>query len=125
MRRITATVGGTTMPSDAATRVETVPPDVLAFLGLPQFGDLTADQVRGAVCVWGSDRLTAERAVDLGEQDGPDGRWWPRACRFHAAEQAHRGLFEHAPSCEQCVDAAERCTTSRVLYRLVREGRRS
>ncbi|MEU8538357.1 hypothetical protein [Streptomyces parvulus] len=112
------------MPRDAATRVETVPPNVLALLGLPQFGDLTADQVRGAVCVWGSEGLTAERAVDLGEQDGPDGRWWPRGCPACTASRAHRGLFEHAPSCEQCVDSGERCEINRVLYRLVRAGHR-
>ncbi|WP_328657849.1 hypothetical protein [Streptomyces sp. NBC_00334] len=101
-----------------------IPHDVLAVLALPCFSDLSADQVRGAVCVWGDERLTADSAVDLGEQAGPEGHWWPRSCRQHAAERAHRGLFEHAPSCEQCTDAAERCEASLVLYRLVREGRR-
>ncbi|MFJ3037699.1 hypothetical protein [Streptomyces tendae] len=123
MRRITATVGDA-MPSDAGTRAHDIPPDVLAVLGLPSFGELTPDQARGAVCVWGTEQLTTETAVDLGEQAGPEGRWWPRACRTHTADRAHRGLFDHAPSCEQCVDAAERCETSRVLYRLIRDGRR-
>ncbi|MEU9220125.1 hypothetical protein AB0D47_26710 [Streptomyces sp. NPDC048376] len=112
------------MPSDAATRTGTIPPDVLAVLGLPSFGELTPDQARGAVCVWGDEQLTADTAVDLGEQAGPEGHWWPRACRRHAGERAHRGLFDHASICEPCVDAAERCETSRLLYRLVREGRR-
>ncbi|MCM1943345.1 hypothetical protein NC239_34680 [Streptomyces sp. G3] len=112
------------MTSDATTSTHAIPPDVLPLLHLPPFDALTPDQARGAVCVWGTEQLTAETAVDLGEQAGPDGRWWPRACRKHTADRAHRGLFEHAPSCEQCVDAAERCTTSRILYRLVREGRR-
>ncbi|MEU9643585.1 hypothetical protein [Streptomyces sp. NPDC048188] len=112
------------MPSDAATRTGAIPPDVLAVLALPPFPDLTADQARGAVCVWGDEQLTADTAVDLGEQAGSEGHWWPRACRQHASERAHRGLFEHAPNCEQCVDAAERCETSRILYRLVRDGRR-
>lgn len=114
----------TTQPVDTAPRVDVVPPDVLAVLGLPDFRQLTTDQVRGAVCVWGAETLTADSAVDLGEHGGPNGRWWPRACRRHAGERAHRGLFDHAPRCEQCVDAAERCETSRILYRLVREGRR-
>jgi hypothetical protein len=57
-------------------------------LGLPAFEELTDSQVRGAVCVWGTEQLTAETAVDLGEQSGPDGRWWPRACRQHAADRA-------------------------------------
>lgn len=117
-------MGTTQQPVDATTRVDVVPPDVLAVLGLPDFTELTADQVRGAVCVWGTEALTADSAVDLGEHDGPDGRWWPRACRRHAGERAHRGLFDHAPFCEPCTDAAERCETSLVLYRLVREGRR-
>lgn len=112
------------MPSDAGTRAHDIPPEVLTALGLPKFGDLTPDQARGAVCVWGDEQLTTETAVDLGEQAGPEGRWWPRACRKHTADRAHLGLFDHAPSCEQCTDAAERCETSRVLYRLVREGRR-
>ncbi|WP_121710000.1 hypothetical protein [Streptomyces sp. E5N91] len=112
------------MPSHAVPRSDAIPPDALAVLALPRFDNLTSDQARGAVCVWGDEQLTADTAVDLGEHAGPEGRWWPRACRQHAGERAHRGLFDHAPSCEQCTDAAERCETSRVLYRLVREGRR-
>lgn len=112
------------MPSDAATRTGTIPPDVLAVLALPAFDELMPDQARGAVCVWGDEQLTVDTAVDLGEQAGQEGRWWPRACRTHAGERAHRGLFDHAPYCEQCTDAAERCEISRVLYRLIRDGRR-
>ncbi|WP_308315997.1 MULTISPECIES: hypothetical protein [unclassified Streptomyces] len=122
MRRTTATVGGT-MPSDAATRPHALPPDVLAMLALPDPAMLTEDQRRGSVCVWGDDRLDNVTAVDLGVQDEPR-RWFPRACPTHAADRAHRALFDHAAMCEQCVDAAEHCETSRVLYRLVREGRR-
>ncbi|WP_439947139.1 hypothetical protein [Streptomyces sp. BBFR109] len=96
----------------------------LEALDLPAFEDLTPDQARGAVCVWGAEQLTAETAVDLGEQHGPDGRWWPRACPRHAADRAHRALYEHVPLCEQCVDEAALCPVGRVLYRLVREGRR-
>ncbi|MET9255784.1 hypothetical protein [Streptomyces sp. NPDC003717] len=75
--------------------------------------------------MWGSGALTAEHAIDLSERTGPVGRWWPRACRRHAAEHAHRALFDHAPLCEQCADAPELCETSRALYRLVRGGRRA
>ncbi|MFE0801070.1 hypothetical protein [Streptomyces sp. NPDC058812] len=112
------------MPSDATTSTHAIPPDVLALLLLPPFDALTADQARGAVCVWGTEQLTTETAVDLGEKTGPEGRWWPRACPRHTADRAHRGLFNHAAMCEQCTDAAEHCDISRALYRLVRDGRR-
>ncbi|MBQ0947638.1 MULTISPECIES: hypothetical protein [unclassified Streptomyces] len=102
------------------------------MLDLPGLRKLTDDQVRGADCVWCKASLTADTAVDFGEQTSPAPwststvgmRWFPRACPACVADRAHRGLFDHAPNCEQCVDAAERCETSRVLYRLVREGRR-
>ncbi|MFG3323708.1 hypothetical protein ACGF3J_37255 [Streptomyces sp. NPDC048171] len=105
---------------------------VLDVLVLPGLDDLTDDQVRGADCVWCRASLTADVAVDFGEHTSPSPwststigmRWYPRACPACTAERAHRGLFEHAPSCEQCVDAAERCEISRALYRLIREGRR-
>jgi len=98
---------------------------VAAVLRLPDPRQLIEDQVRGAVCVWGSERLRVATAVDLGEHtDATIGRWWPRACPQCAAEHAHRALFEHAPMCEQCVDEAGRCEVGRLLYRLIREGRR-
>ncbi|MFD5491570.1 hypothetical protein ACFWH4_01180 [Streptomyces sp. NPDC127091] len=100
-----------------------VTPTAVQALDLPQLASLTPDQARGAICVWGSERLTAEIAVDLGEQSGPEGHWFPRACRDCAAARAHRALFEHAPMCEQCVDDAGRCEISLALYRLVRQGR--
>src|SRR3712207_7822727 len=52
---------------------------------------------------------TLFRSVDLGEQKSPAGSWFPRACQRCAAAWAHRGLFEHAPMCEQCTDDASRC----------------
>ncbi|MGW4272897.1 hypothetical protein ACWEGQ_11160 [Streptomyces seoulensis] len=112
--------------------------DVLAVLILPELAAITTDQSRGADCVWCTTRLTGDSAVDLGERMGlPAGeeadlfepekgllRWYPRACPTCVTHRAHRGLFEHTPTCEQCVDEASLCPVGRVLYRLVREGRR-
>ncbi|MEU6219309.1 hypothetical protein ABZ845_17600 [Streptomyces sp. NPDC047022] len=96
---------------------------VLEMLALPALDGLTEAQTRGAVCVWhGGERLTAETAVDLGEQTAP--RWFPRGCRDCVAGRAHRGLLEHASLCEQCADEAAECPIGRGLYRLVRECRR-
>lgn len=50
--------------------------------------------------------------------------WFPRACLRCAAAWAHRGLFEHAPLCEQCTDEVSRCEIGLALYRLIRQGRR-
>ncbi|MYU21277.1 hypothetical protein GTY84_05400 [Streptomyces sp. SID8352] len=57
---------------------------------MPDPAGLTEDQRRGAVCVWGTARLTGESAVDLGEQTSAVGRWYPRACRPHAAAHGHQ-----------------------------------
>jgi len=97
---------------------------VLEILGLPSLEGLTTDQTRGAACVWCAARLTGETAVDLGEHLADGTRWFPRACRTDTADRAHRGLFDHAPMCEQCTDNAGGCEISRRLYRLVRENRR-
>lgn len=108
-----------------------VPAAALEALGLPPLDGLHDAQVRGASCVWCSTGpLNAENAVDLGEQMSPlpgsasPMRWYPRACRPCIADRAQRGLFAHAPMCEQCVDEAGVCEVGRGLYRLVREGRR-
>ncbi|WP_435272208.1 hypothetical protein [Streptomyces parvulus] len=103
-----------------------VPPAVVEVLALPLFRTLTDDQARGAVCVWGDQRLNAETAVDLGEQLG---RWFPRACRTHVADRAHRALLVHAPTCDACRTKPadgdpSPCEIARALYRLVRDGRR-
>ncbi|MFQ6142643.1 hypothetical protein ACLMNJ_06135 [Streptomyces seoulensis] len=115
-----------------------MPADVLVVLVLPELATVTTDQSRGADCVWCTTRLTGDVAVDLGERMGlPAGeeadlfepekglvRWYPRACPKCTADRAHKGLFAHTPACEQCVDEAALCPVGRVLYRLVREGRR-
>ncbi len=110
------------MLSDAGTRAHDIPLDVLAVLGLPPFDELTADRVRVPSACGVMNSRPTPRSTSA-SRPAPR-HWWPRACRKHAGERAHRGLFVHASSCEQCVDAAEHCETSRALYRLVREGRR-
>ncbi|WP_086765401.1 hypothetical protein [Streptomyces bobili] len=96
--------------------------DVLALLDLPDPSGLTADQRRGAVCVWGPEPLTGESAEGLGEQVDESGeRWFPRACKKHTAKHAHGALVAHAAICKQCTDDADACDIHRVLYRLVRQ----
>ncbi|AQS70831.1 hypothetical protein [Streptomyces pactum] len=108
-----------------------VPPAIVRVLGLPPLllAKVTVDQARGAVCVWGTERLTGETAVDLGEPLDTAGRWFPRACRRHVADRAHRALLVHAPGCGDCrkrpaPSETAACETARALYRLVRDGRR-
>jgi hypothetical protein len=120
------------MTSDAATSAHAIQPDVLdslaapdvlESLAVPDFEALTSDQVRGAVCVWGTDQLTAETAVDLGEAVGPAGRWFPRTCRHHLAARARSAVIVHGSCCEQCVDDRKLCETGRALYRLTKADR--
>ncbi|MGW4602752.1 hypothetical protein ACWENS_05680 [Streptomyces sp. NPDC004532] len=91
-------------------------------------GNLSEAQQRGADCVWCGVPLTAETAVDLGERRvrvlDEHVTVFPRGCRRDAAANAYRALFDHAPYCEQCVDAPDRCDTGMALRRLMREGRR-
>ncbi len=105
--------------------LQVVPSAVLELLALPEFDGLDGDQIRGRACVWcGCGPLTVT-AVDFGVRMGSQcRRWYPRSCGPCAGEHAHRGLFQHAPMCEQCVDEAGQCTVGRILYRLIREGRR-
>ncbi|KMS75652.1 hypothetical protein ACH49_21340 [Streptomyces leeuwenhoekii] len=103
---------------------QAIPPEVLTLLGLPDIDTLTPEQVRGAVCLWCPGRLTAETAVDLGEQTGEAGRWWPRACGPCVGRRAHQALYTHVSMCEPCVDNVGRCQTGLALTRLVRSYRR-
>ncbi|MEU0739135.1 hypothetical protein [Streptomyces sp. NPDC006134] len=107
-----------------ASTTQEIPPEVLALLVLPDFDTLTSDQVRGAVCVWGTERLTTETSVDLGEQTGEAGHWWPRACHQHAGVRAYLALYAHVALCEPCVDDVGQCETGRALSRLIRRYRR-
>lgn len=115
---------GRPAPTAEAPLVLEVPPALVPVLGLPPLllAKVTTDQVRGAVCVWGTERLTGETAVDLGKQTGAMGSWFPRACRRCAADRAHRALFVHAPGCADCYSGD--CEITRALYRLVKAGRR-
>jgi hypothetical protein len=103
-----------------------VPEEILAELLLPAPEDATDGQLRGADCVWcETGPLNTETAIDLGEHKIPTGEaWFPRVCLRCAAAWAHRGLFDHASMCEQCTDESSVCEIGRVLYRLIRQGRR-
>jgi hypothetical protein len=107
-----------------SSTTQEIPPEALALLPLPDVGTLAPDQARGAVCLWCPERLTAETAVDLGEQAGDDGRWWPRACGPCVGRRAHRALHSHVALCEPCVDNVGQCQAGLTLTRLVRKYRR-
>ncbi|MFC9280227.1 hypothetical protein [Streptomyces collinus] len=107
-----------------------IPREVLATLAdhLPQFDSLPAEEARGRGCVWCGWHLTAETAIDLGEQLEPlhGRRWFPRGCHRCTADRAHRAMLDHCSACPLCADAdtAAHCVTGRGLYRLQRECRR-
>ena len=116
--------GTTPTPGRAGGLLE-VPPAALELLELPALDTVTDGQSRGADCVWCTHGpLTTETAVALGERKSHGVTRFPRACRPCVANHAHEAVFKHAPTCEQCVDEAAVCEVGRVLYRLIREGRR-
>lgn len=92
----------------------------------PALEALTEDQAAGRACVWDAERLTLESAVDLGERQGEDGRWFPRACRKCTGLHAHRVLLDHGSHCPLCASEATvaDCVVGRGLYRLQRDCRR-
>lgn len=98
----------------------------VALLEVPGLDGLTEPQLRGASCIWCDTPLTTEAAIDLGERRHRrlDGHYstFPRGCRRCTAEHALQTLYDHAGSCEQCVDSAERCQTGIELRRLMRGG---
>lgn len=101
----------------------------LELLELPALDTLTERQVRGQTCVWDAAQLHGRAAVDLGKHEtkraGSPVLWFPRGCPRCVADAALRALHAHAPSCEQCVDDAERCPDGVALRRLMREARRA
>lgn len=109
-----------------------VPADVLQLLGLRHLEGLRDDQVRGQDCVWCGTPLTAETAVDYGEQlmplseaaDSARMRSYPRACRLCTRTRAYSALLDHTPSCEDGCRETPGCEVGRALNRLIREGRR-
>ncbi|MEU5094958.1 hypothetical protein [Streptomyces sp. NPDC020996] len=110
-----------------------LPPAALALLHLPAISGVTDGQKRGADCVWcACGPLTAETAIDYGEQlspldSAPDSarqRWYPRSCRSCTRDRAYRALLDHAPACtDGCADTPG-CEIGRALNRLIREARR-
>ncbi|MFJ4686004.1 DUF6415 family natural product biosynthesis protein [Streptomyces sp. NPDC088789] len=104
--------------------IHEIPPAVVELLPLPSLATLTSDQARGAVCVWDGDEepLAGDCAVDLGERV-TGVHWFPRACRTHTGDRAHRALLDHVPACEECTERKAMCDIGRALYRLaVRRG---
>jgi hypothetical protein len=100
--------------------------DALALLPLPQLLHLlTADQLRGADCVWCYERLNTATAYDLGTQTGTingviDSLWYPRACPGCVGQKARKAYYEHSQSCEQCVDDSTLCSEQQALRVLSR-----
>jgi hypothetical protein len=96
--------------------------DALALLPLPErLHLLTAEQLRGAYCVWCCERLDAETASGLGEQTGTiqgvaDSHWFPRACPDCVRQKARKALAAHAGQCEQCVDDPGQCGERQALW---------
>ncbi|MFE1885139.1 hypothetical protein [Streptomyces diastatochromogenes] len=95
---------------------------------LPGLDGLPDERAHGRGCVWCGRHLTAETAIDLGEQlEYLDGvRWSPRGCHQCTADRAHRAMLDHCSFCPLCADAdtAADCILGRGLYRLQRECRR-
>jgi hypothetical protein len=103
-----------------------IPLEVLNAIELPALTVLDEDQAAGRACVWGAERLTLESAIDLGEREGDDGRFFLRACRKCTSLHAHRVLLDHGSHCPLCGSEATAadCVVGRGLYRLQRECRR-
>lgn len=101
------------------------PGQALALLPLPDLGELSEEQVRGAICVWGGEALSGGSVVDLKPRRHRllDGHFdtFPRACRPCIVAQARQAIRDHAGMCQMCVDDAGLCETRRVLYGLVVE----
>ncbi|MFI1287470.1 hypothetical protein ACH4VM_02980 [Streptomyces sp. NPDC020792] len=112
----------------AAEGLLEVPAGALTLLALPNLDEVTDDQARGARCVWCQrGPLTAETAIDLGQQKSPRGETrFPRSCRPCIRERAYRALLDHVHPgpCAECEDSSPGCEIGRALNRLVREGRR-
>jgi hypothetical protein len=103
-----------------------IPAEVLAALRLPELDGLADARVRGAECVWGGERLTAETAIGLGEHlvKGSGTTAFPRACRKCASQRAYAKLLDHGTDCQLCKskETAADCTVGRGLYRIARDG---
>lgn len=104
--------------------------EALALLPLPRMLHLlTAEQLRGAECVWCCETLGAAAAFDFGTRTAAiggvvDSQWFPRACRACVGRQARKAYSEHPRMCEQCVDDPTLCDEQHALRRLAMEVRR-
>ncbi len=98
-----------------------------ALLELPPFNSLSAQQVRGLVCVWGGEGLSSGPAVGLGTRTfnrlGTRVAWFPRGCPRCVHEAAIRALRDHQGMCEQCVDDTAVCDTRTALTARAEEHR--
>ncbi|MFJ6561847.1 hypothetical protein ACIQMV_18700 [Streptomyces sp. NPDC091412] len=114
-------------PSSAEGLLE-VPAAALALLALPDLDEVTDGQARGINCIWcKAGPLTAETAVDLGQQKSPSGvSRFPRACRRCICKRVHRAFLDHVHPgpCQECQNSSPGCEIGRAFHRLLREGRR-
>jgi hypothetical protein len=97
----------------------------LTLLPLPKVSDLSAEQLRGACCVWCRTVLTGETARDLGERPHPDsGQIFPRGCTPCVRAKARAVSSLHTRTCRTCIVNREPCLDRRALRDLALEGRR-
>ncbi|MFH9822995.1 hypothetical protein [Streptomyces bobili] len=112
------------MPAETAS---TPTVDAHALIMLPPLDGLSEEQLRGAACIWCSEGLTTDTAVDLGERRHRrlDGHYstFPRGCRTHGHRAMVQAIHDHAGMCEQCVDAPETCDLGMALVRLEKAAR--
>ncbi|WP_037814321.1 hypothetical protein [Streptomyces sp. NRRL S-1022] len=104
-----------------------MPTAVADLLPLPDLNGLTAEQRRGAACLWDGTHspLKATTAIDLGEhQDSDATTLFLRACKACTQRYALAELQDHSAKCEPCVIDHTQCPTGLALVRLVRDARR-
>lgn len=101
---------------------------VMSMLTVPDMNVLSANQRRGATCVWCPEQLTAETAIDLGhrriEIDGEETLCFPRACRPCGRRAAVRESHVHPLDCPVCAVKPTDCRERRAIRRLALDGRR-
>ncbi|MEU8589745.1 hypothetical protein AB0C59_22535 [Streptomyces sp. NPDC048664] len=116
----------TTQPSSGPT---VHPREVLRLLRLPGIASgLSADQIRGADCVWCATKLSAESAVDFGLCSGAlagvVSAWFPRACEECVCRVLRDTYDRHPQSCASCASDPNLCDARRALRRAIPEEHR-
>jgi hypothetical protein len=122
-------VGGCIVTSQqtpsANTSTSTV--QLLDLLPHADYNSWAEQQARGTACLWCAVALDNATAVDLGQRRVRllDGHLtvFPRGCVTCVRAAAHKQLFDHVGSCEQCVDDCAHCEPGRILRRLAMKGR--